>query len=39
MVQGTKGAVIKIIDRLRGGGLATPVMDLHMPYVRPLNKV
>ncbi|KAJ9125117.1 hypothetical protein QFC22_000070 [Naganishia vaughanmartiniae] len=31
VVSGTKGAVIKIIDRLRGGGLATPVMDLHMP--------
>ncbi|KAJ9108742.1 hypothetical protein QFC21_000062 [Naganishia friedmannii] len=33
VVSGTKGAVIKIIDRLRGGGLATPVMDLHMPSV------
>lgn len=40
VVSGTKGAVIKIIDRLRGGGLATPVMDLHMPcpYHTPIMR-
>jgi len=40
VVSGTKGAVIKIIDRLRAGGLATPVMDLFMPapYHTPLMR-